>query len=445
MQSKFRMIPLLALLLLLGGCGDSAATTTPTATSATVPSLAATSVVAATQLATVTEEPPTKAPGEATAEQGSEAIATTGGTDATAVPEGGTPLPEGGYKIVIAYADKLATLNPDGSDLQVIAEGVTARNVRWSPDRSRIAYIQEDPNENVLWTIGFDGNDRRRIVGDPYTYVDPLWSPNGKQLALNVVSMQAGGLGGGPSGGGTQIWVVNDVGNPTPTEVDKDQQPLVKLDGQSASWRVGGELLYNDSSFNLAIAKVSDGSSYVFLANSDIVQPTPPAGSDSDGSVRLLNPTSGPSDRVAALASGTTQQIVTADSAGRDLRVVGEELRTSEGDYSESLGCIAWSPTEPNLAYEVFASTGVGYIMVVDGVKGKLGQPVVSINNGQVDENYSSPSWNNDGTEIAVIYTSAVDNTTGVAVSGLAPDSARGIFGGNVTALDWVSGCRSRG
>lgn len=70
-----------------------------------------------------------------------------------------------------------------GPTPSLIAEGAIFPSV--SPDSSRIAYIDAD-SQQVIWSMGRDGQNRRAIlkVPDGYSFDSICWSPSGTRLAF---------------------------------------------------------------------------------------------------------------------------------------------------------------------------------------------------------------------------------------------------------------------
>jgi WD40 repeat protein len=105
---------------------------------------------------------------------------------------GGTQAANG--RIAFANLGDIFTVEPDGSDRQVLVEDVGEVNgLSWSPDGTRLAYWTADTSggPSRLIAIDGDGSDPVTVASD----VDPIgglgvpvWSPDGKHLAFTATT-----------------------------------------------------------------------------------------------------------------------------------------------------------------------------------------------------------------------------------------------------------------
>jgi hypothetical protein len=95
---------------------------------------------------------------------------------------------EGKLVFQTAYGGPFYTINADGSNLQRITNGI---DPVWSPDGEQIAFVRwEDPRG--VWVVNTEtGNEWRAFDWSETRY--PSWSPDGGQI---VFSRQNGGTGG---------------------------------------------------------------------------------------------------------------------------------------------------------------------------------------------------------------------------------------------------------
>lgn len=86
---------------------------------------------------------------------------------------------------------------------QISDKGFFLLEASWSPDEKKIAYLKWDKNESFIHTEGdgrppvghiasiYDLKEEKSIMkisGLPYIYWSPIWSPDGKQLILNMAA-----------------------------------------------------------------------------------------------------------------------------------------------------------------------------------------------------------------------------------------------------------------
>jgi serine/threonine protein kinase/Tol biopolymer transport system component len=121
------------------------------------------------------------------------AAGTVSGTP-TAVTEGARSVfsidasPAGAWITFATNAPKqdLFVIHPDGTGLRQLTTGNSKIRVpRWSPDGSRIAFYSNRGGTYQGWTIRPDGSDLT-LISNASPFYNPVWSPDGKQLACNA-------------------------------------------------------------------------------------------------------------------------------------------------------------------------------------------------------------------------------------------------------------------
>ncbi len=104
------------------------------------------------------------------------------------------------------WTEALRVIGVDGgSDREIAVSGDTPR---WTPDGSRLAWIDRASQPAQVWSAAPDGSDRRPITKLPGGISDFAWSPDGKALAAT----SAVGDSDGPAR--TQIFLVPLEGEP---------------------------------------------------------------------------------------------------------------------------------------------------------------------------------------------------------------------------------------
>jgi Tol biopolymer transport system component len=148
---------------------------------------------------------------------------------------GRTPMlaPDGKQVVYMAgtwTATRLMVSALDGSDARQINDGTTiAWNNHWSPDGKRIAFTgRSDPNgELAVFVMNADGSGRRQvthIAAEEGGAQWPVWSPNGRHLAIQVNSRSQKGT--------AHIWIV-DVATGTARKLAGHGQPYLD---ETPSW-----------------------------------------------------------------------------------------------------------------------------------------------------------------------------------------------------------------
>ena len=101
-------------------------------------------------------------------------------------------------------------MDASGENIRVIG-GLLASNPvwedfgpLWSPDSSRLAYIDKSSSEYLgqVFVVDVDTGEPRQITYNPYRSADPDWSPDGERIAF------AGG-----TGNEWHLYVVNEDGS----------------------------------------------------------------------------------------------------------------------------------------------------------------------------------------------------------------------------------------
>jgi TolB protein len=79
---------------------------------------------------------------------------------------------------------RLLVMNADGSSIEVLSDDVLVVGFDWSPDGSRIAFTEDRGGEFHLFVAAVDGSSRTLLAALPNGPPNPVWSPDGTQIAL---------------------------------------------------------------------------------------------------------------------------------------------------------------------------------------------------------------------------------------------------------------------
>jgi sugar lactone lactonase YvrE len=117
---------------------------------------------------------------------GATALATAG-TPTTALSPSPTIARQGGTIVFeTATGGDIYAVAPDGTNLRRLANGL---DPAVSPDGQWVAFTRWNNDQNgalgALWVIKVDGSGERAVLGDIHQPRSPVWSPDGKQIAIS--------------------------------------------------------------------------------------------------------------------------------------------------------------------------------------------------------------------------------------------------------------------
>ncbi len=94
------------------------------------------------------------------------------------------PVRDGKIAISDFSTEQIYTLNPDGTDLRLLADH--AGNPDWSPDGRRIAFASDATGDDRINTMAADGTDQRLILAEQPGFEDetPRYTPDGNSIVF---------------------------------------------------------------------------------------------------------------------------------------------------------------------------------------------------------------------------------------------------------------------
>ena len=232
---------------------------------------------------------------------------------------------------------EIYTMNADGSELTLLKEVVTASDLQWSPDGSKLAF-----SDNFdIFVLNGDGSDLRRLTtdGDGYTSNQgPTWSPDGASIAYRSLRSDGGG-----------IWVMNVDGS--------GQRPLESARGLMDMWPAwspdGSRIAYSTDTAtgtDIAVTNVQTGKQEVVLEIDGF----------EDGVAWS------PDGTQLAFRHNNDLFVANADGSGARPVATPPHTRIDKPPLSGTPGSPTWSPDGTKIAYDLSASGDACSIWVMN-------------------------------------------------------------------------------
>ena len=140
-------------------------------------------------------------------------------------------------------------INADGSGLRRLTGGI---DPALSPDGRQVAFARWDDIQRgalgSVWVVNADGSGERAVLGEVHQPKSPTWSPDGKQLAIN---MQQGGW----------TTTIKECGNPGEVPPNaKHVEPVFEPDGtfDKVCWKLAANPFWGLRMINVAAGTFED-------------------------------------------------------------------------------------------------------------------------------------------------------------------------------------------
>jgi Tol biopolymer transport system component len=344
------------------------ATLVPTDTS--VPPTATTEPPTATAPAapaTITPVPATDTPAPAATDTPIPPAPATA-TPAPAVPTptaaGGSSAPGGIAFILRGSTPGLAVVQPDGSGLRLLVAGANLSTPRWSPDRSRVFYIQGKDGAADLWAVSADGKNPQQLTNTPgVAEANPRPAPDGKTVlySRSADSNRDGTFDGRDP---AEVWMVGSDGS-APHRLADGFDPAWAPDNKRIAFATNGNRSANDpygiaNTIDMINAQGENRWSPIKIAA--MPQDTSILNKDAQfnaATTYLRAPDWAPDGHaVAFVGDGHSGLILTTSDKGTFPTM-------HDFDYEGGFGRVAWSPDSKMLLYTVSPPSGYDGLTVL--------------------------------------------------------------------------------
>ncbi|HEX7049668.1 MAG TPA: Ig-like domain-containing protein [Longimicrobiales bacterium] len=272
---------------------------------------------------------------------------------------------------------RIHVMNADGSGIAQLTDADLRGTFAWSPDGGRIAFAKLDGDVVDVYTVAADGSGLTRITNDPYRNMDPVWSPDGSQIAVvNDTSTRFGII---PYG---EIHVVAANGSGQSVAITRledgafDREPAWSPDGTRIAFRRA-----SGNRWDIYVKAANGSGEAVNLTEGMEGRSSQPVWSPDATRIAFHNYT-----RPGGTGEDLDIYVIAADGSGEARNVTNNVLANDLWP--------AWSPDGSRIAFYSFRN-GEPDIYVVDvdsgDIVGLTDTPTVAD---------AFPSWSPDGTKI---------------------------------------------
>jgi Tol biopolymer transport system component len=233
--------------------------------------------------------------------------------------------------------EKIYTMNPDGSGLTELTRGPHQLQPAWSPDGTKIAYMDRLKDATAIYVMNADGSDSRLLVSDIFHNVNLAWSPDGAKIAFCSVAKEKG------SSSQFSLHVINTDGRNDVRLAEGSGSPAWSPDGRQIAFTTlrGIDLINADGTNRRQLARLN-----TWVLHSLSWSP--------DGKEIVFGSSRSSSDKDGNEGSRFTIETISAD--GSD----GNNSRVLAGGRNPS-----WSPDGSKIVFERNGLAGTTQIWVM--------------------------------------------------------------------------------
>jgi len=388
-----------------------------------IPEPTPTKVAQATTVPTVAAPAPTVPPAVPTATATVRPATPTPSPTATARPTASTDWAD----FVFVWDGNLWLASGDGArQLQLTSDGGYS-SPRWSPDGTRIAFVQGQELKAEIGVMDADGHGKRLFTNDDAADAGPVWSPRGDTIAYTRTA-DTSGDGRIDQQDEAEVWLVNADGG-SPRRLAAGRDPAWAPEGLRLAFATNGTLdsagpWRTNNGIHVINTKGQNEWTLVSVANlpADLQWAGFPF---HPGTTLLKQPVWSPDGSRLAFTSNGHSGLVASIS------VKATDLRIHDLNYEGGFGRVVFSPAGDALAYESLPPSGLAAVVTADLDGKRLG----AVGGAKQGLSVVQPAWSPDGTRLLFTQQEAEPY---LGVANADGSGAKALFWGRANSAEWA-------